>query len=329
MNTDDIKLKRIEEIVSSYNLTFSLPQTNLAKKERFFVFQCENKAGKKYSIKFLRKPEFEEEDFLKKFTNEIIFLKYLQDKNLFLKEHTQQILAFDLKEVWRIANFVVGDKLTNQNDDYPYESEMLEKIDQVELCDFFFTLQKLNYKDLEKTIPSLPKYGFSKHREYYRRMEPAQYILNNFENKTYKFLTEEENEKLYKIYLDPWDNYFQNPGILHADLSPENILAGEDNFYILDWENVGLGPKMIDFVSFWSRSFLNPQFQDKIFKLLLEKHQESQEFFKEFYRTFLLSFLGVYEYYHLNKELKNISKEQLNRAVEFLINTYQKAKIYL
>jgi len=326
MIDDDIKIERIKKILADYRLELILPVANLAHKERFFVHKIKDENGKMYTIKYLRQIETAEKDVLLKFNNEVLFLEYIGKQSIFSKQMTQKVLAHDFSEGWRIAEYLDGERISKTNDFYPYNPDLLKKISPEVIVNFFYQLQQIDLEDIKKEIPTLPIYGLEKHLEYYRKMEPAGYILDNLKNNRYGFLSGEESALLLKIYQNPGELYFSKQGMAHSDLNPENILVNGQDFYVLDWENVGIGQRMNDFVSFWARSYLNPVFQKELFEKMQAKFIDKEEFSGEFYRSYLLSFLGIYEFQCLNRSLKRIGTKEFERAIKFIKDTYLVAR---
>jgi hypothetical protein len=70
---------------------------------------------------------------------------------------------------------------------------------------------------------------------------------------------------------------FKSLSLVHSDLAPQNIVVTNGDYLIIDWGEVAVGPRAVDWMTVWSFAVFQPELQKELVKQMLRNCQSVEE----------------------------------------------------
>lgn len=294
----------------------AVDESSLVDDKRFLIISCLDKVGKKwlFKIQYLDAPQIGGN-----FLNEVNFLK-LADRYKEIVDWVPLIADFGwlLGKIWYLREFIDGQILGKDEDTFPYDSDILSKLDSMKVARFFYNLAKIPLSEVLHDIPGIKRYDSKWYNLDQKLLKNHPAVLKLQAQKTDYFIKEEQ-KRLFNLFLKPPQNVLlpSSWALSHANLSPTNIIFKKPrNLIFIDWENICWGFKTSSFAEFWYRCLKLPAFQDELFQSRLKLEEEKEDFLRVFYFSLMVMAFSTTPMLPENSGL-----------IEYLIKHYNKGKI--
>lgn len=294
-------------------------ETALVDDRRFLVIPCLDGEGQRwlFKIQYLVWENLEEN-----FVNEVKFLGMIQNHQEIASQVSKMKDSGWLSgKIWYLREFVEGEMLGRNEDVFPYDPEVLAKLDISATARFFYNLAKIPLSEVLLAIPGIRRYDldWQSSHENFLKNHPAALKLKE---KKMLYLSVGEQERLYNLLLNPPKKILE-PGswaLNHANLSPTNILFQKGRGLIfIDWENICWGFRTSGFGEFWYRCLANLKIQQAFFQARLEMEKEKKEFLQIFYFSMVVGNPGLLDYLNNLFQRGKIEKRLYENAVLMLL----------
>jgi hypothetical protein len=274
--------KQINDIVKKHNL--SLIEIVIMG-PRFFIglYKKNNKkAILKMSMSHFRESHAARR-ICRRLNRESKFLDFVrQHKDPILKKSLPKLIDFETRgRVWYLKEYFEAEPQNLNKSNFLFKRSFFNDEASTFLAQFFSSLHRAS-KDFPSSFKRiLRKYSLESHQGNNRCFEILDYYnLGHLNEKVKKFLdTKREIFDKNQNVITHYETYA--PHILKNNLS---VNLRTNNFYLIDWENVGWGNPARDITTLWIRSFARPDWQkDLIEKFLKFSSPEQKKYFKVFF----------------------------------------------
>jgi len=125
-----------------------------------------------------------------------------------------------------------------------------------------------------------------------------------------------ETTELIEAQLSQQFDFQLTNSLVHADLSPSNILQGRNGFCVIDWGEALWAPRAIDWLTVWSFAFARPDLQQQLVKMMMsesaneDQRHETKLAAKMTAARLMYKFAEFYDYYlrYPNEKQKDIDE---------------------
>lgn len=253
----------------------------------------------------------------KKLNRESKFLDFLAKyKDPSFKKAIPKLIDFELTgRSWYLKEYIEAEPQNLNKSNFIFRKSFFNSKSSFFLAQFFSSLHKASKnfpQSFKKTIKRYPLKNHEKCIHYFIILD--HYKMGHLKDKFNKFL-----ESKREIF-DKNQNV-----ITHFEAYAPHILKENNNFYIIDWENVGWGNPARDITTLWMRAFEHPEWQKDLIEKFLEfSSLEHRKYFEDLFEVEVvlqsISNLGYFRWTQDKDELR--IKE---RALEFFKENARKA----
>lgn len=254
----------------------------------------------------------------KRLSRESKFLEFFSTyRNSFLKKAVPRLVDYETKGyAWYLKEYIDAKPQNINNSNFLFQKRFFTEKSSFFLAKFFSELHKAS-KDFPSSFKRMiRRYPFRSHERYANYFIILdRYDLGYIRNKIKEFLDS-------KIKL--FDNN-QNV-ITHFEAFAPHILRDKnDQYYLIDWENLGWGSPARDIATLWMRAFEQPEWRKDLIKKFLDFSLPSRKkHFKDLFEIEVIlqgiSNLGYFRHTRDKDEIK-----AKNKIIGFFEESVKKA----
>ncbi|MBU0707718.1 aminoglycoside phosphotransferase family protein [Patescibacteria group bacterium] len=231
------------------------------------------------------------------------------------RQATPKILEHNFAgRTWYIREYLDGEPQNVKDSNFVFTTDFFSKKSADWIANFFHKLHYTSHR-----FPSKQKAIYAKHTMETNIMLIGWYKVGGYFN----FPQAAEKIKYFLFKHESLFDTYQNVLTHYEPYASHFFKYNDDDFYLIDWENVDWGNPAHDISIIWNRAFTRPEWQKFLLKQFM-KHISFEKDFKDLFSVELV-LQGVSNIDYFNQTRHPAEKPIKKKAIAFYRNNVVKA----